>query len=258
MYIPESEAEAVTLLGTMSPSQYYLLAKGSNLLITDGQLSRPVINLTKCCLELTIEQGKVTVGASVTLRRFVRALIAAQLASPVELITIPGTLGGAIYQNAKRGRTGNNVGIADHLETVRFFDGHAVRTLARSECEFSHRASIFQRHKDWTILGATFQFPPAPSTESRERLLAAMQRIPNKEYLHVPSAGSVFSRSSPRIMNYLRGVRWGGARYWRGGANIILNDRHAKFSDVSRLIWLGKLLHRLSCQPCKVEIETWR
>jgi UDP-N-acetylmuramate dehydrogenase len=159
MYIPESEEELIEVVTNFNNrrEKYYLLGNGSNVLITDKMLSRKVILNTKSCNYINFkENGIVEVGASVDIRKLIKQGLEKNLEIPVALYTIPATMGGAIFQNASRGSF--KVSISDNLLSVKYFDGEKICTFTKEECKFKWRYSIFHEHRNWVILGATFQF----------------------------------------------------------------------------------------------------
>src|SRR6202051_880104 len=74
------------------------------------------------------------------------------------LAGIPGSVGAAVYGNA--GAYGHS--IEERIKHIRFFDGSAIRTFSRAECEFHYRESVFKRHKDWIIFIAELEMDQAP------------------------------------------------------------------------------------------------
>ena len=259
MYIPESESELISLIKDfdLRKEKYYLLGNGSNVLITDKVLTRPVILNTKSCDYINFQnEGIVDVGASVDIRKLVKKLIEKELKSPVALYTIPGTLGGAIFQNASRGSF--KVSISDNLLSVRYFDGEKIATITKKEGKFRWRYSIFQKQRNWTILSATFQFSQQSQEISQEELNRSLDAAADKSYRKYFSAGSVFKTKSPQIMQTFAGFRLGNAEYSATTPNTIHNLGKAKFHDVMLLIFLVKLLHWLRFKKIKIEIDIWK
>jgi len=259
MYIPESESELITTVKDLhrQQQQYYLLGNGSNVLIRDRTLSRPVILNTKSCDYLNFkDNGTVEVGASVDLRKLIKKLIEHNLASPVALYTVPGTLGGAIFQNASRNSF--KVSITDNLQTIRYFDGEKIATRSKQEGEFRWRYSVFHQHPDWLILSATFKFAPQSKEEGDRELAKSIEAAAKKSYRQNFSVGSVFKTKHLPLMKRFAGLRWGDAEYSATTLNTIHNLGQAKFSDVTQLIFLAKLLHWLCFKKIELEIDIWR
>jgi len=259
MYIPESEAELIKTISHFNTRQekYYLLGNGSNVLITDKILSRPVILNTKSCDYINFQaNGMVEVGASVDLRKLIKQLAENNLTSPVALYTIPATLGGAIFQNASRNSF--KVSIGDNLVSVRYFDGEKIGIINQQDCQFRWRYSLFRDRPNWTILSAVFQFEPQSKAVTQAKLRESLNAAANKSYRQYSSAGSVFKTKSQPIMQYFQGWRLGNAEFSDTTLNTIHNLGGAKFRDVMGLIWLTKLAHWLRLKKVELEIDIWQ
>lgn len=262
VYIPESEKELCELLKNLRERSepYYILGNGSNLLVCDGRLSRSVVRIHKACLDLEIgsglDSGWVRVGASLDIRKMVMRVEKASLAAPVELLTIPATVGGAIFMNAGRGSY--KVRISDNLVDVRIFDGNQIRTLDRESCRFAHRYSIFHEHRDWIILGATFYYQPALPEETKRRRVESLNAAKDKSYMRQASAGSLFKTFNTRIMKRLMGLRIGKVELSPTTQNTCHNLGQARARDALWLIRIVQLIHFLCLRRCKLEVEIWR
>lgn len=258
MIVPETEEELISLIKDFKErkEKYYLLGNGSNVLITDNNLSRKVILNKKACDYIKFkDKGIVEVGSSVDIRNLIDRLIEHNLESFVALYTIPATVGGAIFQNASRNSF--KVGISDNLIYVRYFDGEVIRTISKEECQFSWRHSIFHEHRNWVILSAVFQFNEQPKEVGKERRKASTKAASNKSYRKHHSAGSVFKIKCLKILEFLKGIRLGDAEFSPTTVNTIHNLGKAKFKDVKRLIFLAKLVHKICLKKVELEIEIW-
>lgn len=94
--------------------------------------------------------------------------------------------------------------------------------------------------------------------ELSERLVK--ERISfSKEHLEptFPSCGSIFKTFNGRIMNALKGLTIGGARYSKKTTNWISNINKAKPADVRRLIKIAVLLHKITFRKYELEVEVW-
>ena len=259
MLVPENEEELIEAVKDYQRrgEKYYLLGNGSNLLITDKVLSRNVILNTKACNYIKFEEsGIIEVGASVDIRKLISVLIEHNRESPVALQTIPATIGGAIFQNASRNSF--KVSISDNLLSVRYFDGKTIRSLPKEKCHFSWRYSIFQECQHWTILSAIFQFAEQPKEIGKYKRKESLKAAANRSYIKKNSAGSIFKTKSLKVLNYLKGLRFGDAEFSPITLNTIHNLGKAKFKDVERLILVAKLAHWICGKKAKLEIEIWK
>jgi UDP-N-acetylmuramate dehydrogenase len=130
----------------------------------------------------------VRAAAGAVLQDLVDATIAAGLEGLHTMTGIPGWVGGAIYGNA--GAYGHS--IHEFVESVRFFDGAAIREMDNVACEFRYRESVFKRNKSWIVLEATLRLPSGDPTQLRAAADGIL-KIRNEKY--PPSmlcAGSIF------------------------------------------------------------------
>jgi len=100
---PADKGELATLLGVLHREgiPYWILGQGTNLLVPDEGLRRPVIEVPAGTIR---RQGRwVTVGAGVKMARLLKVCAQWGLGGLEPLAGIPGTVGGAIRGNAGSG-----------------------------------------------------------------------------------------------------------------------------------------------------------
>jgi UDP-N-acetylmuramate dehydrogenase len=158
------------------------------------------------------------------------------------LAGMPGTLGGAVWMNARC----YEKSLSDVLSAVEVLtpEGKAAgsRWVPRRPGDFGYKRSPFQGGEDLilgALLGVTWGDP-----ESIRRAMAEHRGDrERKGHYRCPSAGSVFKNnrdfgtSTGRIIDELglRGLRLGGAQVapWHG--NIIINTGNARAADIRSL-----------------------
>lgn len=258
LYIPDNQKELVELLRTMKSRQiaYYLLGAGSNLLVKSGVIQRPVIALSQALEQYQIfDDGTVIAGASVDIRRLINDCANRSLRAPVELLTVPASVGGAIFMNA--GRSSYGVDFGQSVLEVTVFDGEKEFIMSKEECQFTHRSSIFHKRRDLTILSAKLQYPPTDRHRIQAARKESLQAGADKCYRTQKSAGSVFKRCDFSIMKRLMGFQIGDAAYAPRTPNCILNLGVASYSQVMALVRIAQLWHRIKRRPCELEWEIW-
>jgi UDP-N-acetylmuramate dehydrogenase len=163
-------ADAI-LLARRESVDYLVLGGGSNLLVADEGIHHLIIKNEVVGIECQGDQ--LTVSGGTVLQDLVDYTIRHGLTGMQKLNGIPGTVGGAIYGNA--GAYGQT--ISESLIDVLYFDGEQVLTLAKSECHFSYRSSLF-KEKRLTVLEARFRLGPAdPILLAEEAEKVLRQRI---------------------------------------------------------------------------------
>lgn len=163
-----------------------VIGGGTNLIVADAGLPGAVLRYTASAI--AIDQCRVRVDAGAVLQSLVDATIDCGLRGLETMTGIPGWIGGAIYGNA--GAYGHS--IDERVESVRFFDGIAIREIGNAECEFRYRDSVFKRHKDWVILSAALRLDRADPSELRAHA-QSIRKIRDAKYPpEMRCAGSIF------------------------------------------------------------------
>ena len=255
---PETREELIDLLldFRVKNRSYRLLGNGSNIFLSKTVIKTPVIYLNTALSAFRINQsGVVRADAGVDIRKLINACAREGLRAPVELLTVPATVGGALFMNA--GRTSFEKTISQDLVSVDVFDGTNVVTMKPEECNFGHRSSLFHNRRNLTILGATFRFENSPAADllrDRKRSLAAGF---DKCYRNQKSAGSVFKSCDWQLMTRLRGVRFRRAGFAPSTTNCILNYGGAKPFHVKVLITVAQIAHLMRGKKAVLEVEVW-
>ena len=153
----------------------FILGGGSNLLITqdfDGLMLKSV----DTSVSVTDENDAYTfvkIGAGADWTATVASLVDKGFNGIENLMSVPGTVGGAAVQNI--GAYG--LEIAERISEVECFDPAAgdVRVLSADDCDYGYRTSIFKTEKtDWVVLSVTFALPKVFEPRVAYKELAAV------------------------------------------------------------------------------------
>lgn len=238
---PRSRAElqAAMTLCREAGEEPFILGRGSNLLVSDSGISRPVIQLDGDFTAITREGNTLRCGAGASLIAVCRAAAENSLSGIEWGYGIPGSLGGGVYMNA--GAYGGEM--KDILTEVTFLDeAGEYRTLPAAELSLSYRHSIFEERPGTVIVGAVLTLTPGDPAAIRAAMEDYMSRRREKQPLEYGSAGSTFKRP---VGNYasalvdqcgLKGLSVGGAEVSRKHAGFIINRGGATAADVRELI----------------------
>lgn len=238
---PRSRAElqAAMTLCRKAGEEPFILGRGSNLLVSDSGISRPVIQLDGDFTAITREGNTLRCGAGASLIAVCRAAAENSLSGIEWGYGIPGSLGGGVYMNA--GAYGGE--LRDVLTEVTFLDeAGEYRTLPAAELSLSYRHSIFEDRPGTVIVGAVLTLTPGDPAAIRAAMEDYMSRRREKQPLEYGSAGSTFKRP---VGNYasalvdqcgLKGLSVGGAEVSRKHAGFIINRGGATAADVRELI----------------------
>lgn len=238
---PRSRAElqAAMTLCREAGEEPFILGRGSNLLVSDSGISRPVIQLDGDFTAITREGNTLRCGAGASLIAVCRAAAENSLSGIEWGYGIPGSLGGGVYMNA--GAYGGE--LRDVLTEVTFLDeAGEYRTLPAAELSLSYRHSIFEDRPGTVIVEAVLTLTPGDPAAIRAAMEDYMSRRREKQPLEYGSAGSTFKRP---VGNYasalvdqcgLKGLSVGGAEVSRKHAGFIINRGGATAADVRELI----------------------
>lgn len=225
---------------------HFILGRGSNVLARDGRIRGVGIKNTAACRELSCAGNRVRAGASVPLQEFIRFCHDQGRVGMEYLYSVPGNIGGSIYMNAGTGEAENQA-LSDYLVAVDVFDGEKLRTLAKEDCQFSYRTSVFQA-RDWLILAAEFELPAQDKAVGEARIRERMDLVKALHDLSYPNAGTIFKRNFkyPPVLN---GHRIGNAMFSVKTPGWIINLGGATYKDVDGLIQYAKRWHKRKKLP---------
>lgn len=215
-----------------------VLGRGSNLVVHEDGVEALVVRLTGSFAEVVMDDDAVRAGAAVRLPVLARAAVAAGRLGLEFFVGIPGSVGGAVRQNAGgHGRQTRDVLLdALVLDAV----GGDIDPRTADQLDLSYRQSSIAP-KD-VVIEARFSFAPGDRAVGE----AHMREITRWRKEHQPggtfNAGSVFKNppgdSAGRIIDELgmKGTRVGGVSVSHKHANFFVAEPDARPSDLHRLV----------------------
>ncbi len=220
---------------------FFILGRGSNLLVRDGGFRGVVICLAAPSFgKVEIVGERLHCGAGAKLKNVSIEAKRSGLSGVEFLEGIPGSVGGALRMNA--GAMGSAT--FDMVESVRFMDYTGeIHERAARDVPVEYRACpLLKTH---VALGAVFKCVPAPREEIEKRMKAFSEKRWEAQPA-APSAGCMF-KNPPAIPAGklieeigLKGAHVGGAMVSLEHGNFIVNGGSATARDVLELIALLK------------------
>ena len=216
--------------------KYKIIGGCTNTFFIDDGFDGVIIS-TKKLNKLTLDSGNVTAEAGATLA----SLLAFGAAQNVDfgrgLFAIPGTVGGALRNNA--GAFGFEIG--DIFDFGYFYDvdSKKIIKLSADELSFSYRYSALQK-ENLIFLNGIFKGTTRDFKDIKSDFLETV-KIRRSSHPHEPSLGSFFKRSDNVIPALLidraglKGKTVGLASVSRKHAGFIINNGGATSSDVDAL-----------------------
>jgi UDP-N-acetylmuramate dehydrogenase len=218
---------------------YLLLGAGTNLLIADGGVEGLVIRVVN--REHEIDGTRVRAGAGLKMMRLARIAADANLRGFEFAIGVPGTVGGAVYQNA--GCWGKEIGEV-LVEVEGFVPEGGRHKWTATDLKLGYRTSALRdgHLKGALVVSATVRLKQGDGEEARQ-LMAKLTRERNEtQPIKTKNCGSVFKNplgdSAGRLVQAggLKGAREGAAVVSSLHGNFIVNEGGATAADVKRLI----------------------
>lgn len=236
---PKSTDELIELvnLAKKSALPFYIVGKGSNLLVSDEGF-RGLVIFTGLLDKITFDGTDVYAEAGVNLTALSRMAGERGLTGLEFACGIPGTVGGAVYMNA--GAYGSE------MKNVTVFSDYysqeqGVGRLEGDAQGFAYRESAYM-NSDRIILGCKLSLSEGNREEILSQCKELLSRRREKQPLEYPSAGSTFKRYPGRYTGQmieeagLKGFSVGGAEVSTKHAGFIVNKGGATASDVIALV----------------------
>jgi UDP-N-acetylmuramate dehydrogenase len=217
---------------------FWVIGNGTNLLILDSGIRGLVISLNKGFKKIEFSDKIVKVGAGVSLAYLSKIALTKELSGLEFACNIPGTLGGAIINNA--GFKGNCM--AGVVQNVTFLTGeNKIEKASKSNLNFNYRECNL-KGKSVIILEATLLLKKGNREEIELKIKENIKIREAKQPLHKLNAGSIFKNPPGYYAGELvekvgtRGLSRGKAEISLKHANFIINNGDASSGDILYLI----------------------
>ena len=235
---------------------YLILGAGTNLLVADAGVEGLVIRCSS--RDFKVEKDRLYGAAGLKMMRLARIAADHDLGGFEWAIGIPGTVGGAVYQDA--GCWG--VELRERLLSAEGFrPGEGHLSWAPERLALGYRTSAF-RDGDLhgaLVTGAWFQLGPGDGERSRAEMKRFTEERRRTQPIDTKNCGSVFRNppgdSAGRLVEAagMKGAWEGRAQVSELHANFILNQGGASAADVARLI---ERVQQAVAERFGVELET--
>ncbi|OGP92574.1 MAG: UDP-N-acetylenolpyruvoylglucosamine reductase [Deltaproteobacteria bacterium RBG_16_47_11] len=232
-----NELKKVVCFARRKKIPFFILGKGTNLIVRDKGVRGWVINLTRGMKKVIMDGETVEAEAGLPLQRLVQFSIQKGLTGLEPFFGIPGTVGGGLAMNA--GAWGAE--LKDVLLSMTLMkEGGEIIERPRSRLRFSYRGLALP--PSWIILKGRFRLKEGRREEILERVKSYSEMRKRKQPLDSPSAGSVFKNPKEGPAGKwieevgLKGFRIGQAMVSDRHANFIINLGKAKAEEVIHLM----------------------
>ena len=218
--------------------EFFVLGKGSNLLVGDKGYPGIVLNLGKQFARIEVEDDIIRAEAGASLPQVAVTAMRHGLSGLEFAAGIPGSIGGAIVMNA--GAYDGEMKQVTKNVTVLNQAGEEM-VLDCDTMEFGYRTSII-KNRPFVVEEVELQLVKGDPAVIKAKMDDFNSRRKEKQPLEYPSAGSTFKRpegyfAGKLIMDAgLRGFRIGGAQVSEKHCGFVINVGNASSADVREVI----------------------
>ena len=230
--------ERLTSSDVLSDMAVLVLGRGSNIVVSDSGFPGLVIRLGPGFSKIEIDGSVVSAGGSAPLAQVARASVKAGLTGLEFFVGIPGSVGGAVRQNA--GCFG--VETKDRLIEASILDlvSGVIGTRGPDDLEMSYRHSNIDATR--VVLTATFATRPGDVAMGLEELRRITRWRRDNQPGGTFNAGSVFKNppgaTAGELIDSLglKGTNVGDVAVSSKHANFFVAGPNATSSDIRRLV----------------------
>lgn len=234
-----AELRTVLEISQLAEVPTFVLGKGSDVVVADAGIRGLVIrNRADNLLGIGAPPLRWVVESGAPMAKLVKQFTTLGLTGLEFGISIPGTLGGAVWANAGA-HDGEMRQVVRSVEAIDPRDG-TTRLLDVTECQFGYRESRF-KHTPEVIIEAVIEVAQGDHDTVAALVAAHQAQRQATQPLADQNAGSVF-RNPPgdhagRLIDAagLKGSRIGTAQVSTLHANFIVTDRDGRAADVRAL-----------------------
>ncbi len=171
-----------------------MLGGGSNVLISDSGIRGVVCSFTGNAIEVTeviADTTVLTAQAGTKMAALVTRTTGLELTGLEYFLGVPGTLGGAVYNNSHY----LNELIGSHITQVEIISEAGERKwLSQQECLFGYDSSRFH-HTSEVIITVEFSLMSGDPKLSQEKIKEAIEYRARTQPLGTPSSGCIFKNT---------------------------------------------------------------
>ena len=217
-----------------SNEKYYVIGNGSNIIIP-AYYDGVVIKLD--FKDLLISNSNIECGSSIVLGALAYETVKRELKGLEWAAGIPGTVAGAIINNA--GAYGDD--IMSHITQLEILENNKIKLIKKSDIDYGYRYTSL-KHKNIVIIKAYLKLKKSNKDELLEIIKEYSVKRSTSQPLESHTAGSVFRNPEG---NYaakliedcgLKGYAINGAMVSTKHANFIVNSQKATSKDIINLI----------------------
>ena len=240
LIFPESIDELTYAISVCkeNEAQYYIMGKGSNLIVKENGYDGIIIKLSDYFNKILVKDDLIIAQSGALMSSLASKALQHSLSGLEFASGIPGTVGGAVVMNA--GAYGGEMSHITHK--VKAIDASgSEREFLNTELNFGYRDSIFH-HQPYVVLEVCLKLIKGEEKVIKNQMKELADKRNSKQPMNYPSAGSIFKRPQGHYASKLiedaglKGLSIGGARVSPLHAGFIINEGNATSQDILDLI----------------------
>jgi len=230
----------------------FILGAGANIVVSDKGIRGITLDMSGWKNgngNLYFNKGEIIFKSGTNIDEAVNTLCAAGFSGLEFFAGMPGTIGGAVWMNARcyEREIADVLGWAEIINCDHELkSSYAIHKIEKNAEDFAYKQSPFQK-MDCVIVNASFKLKKC-NKEEKEKMLDNIKKYredrEKKGHYRFPSAGSVFKNNrdfgkpTGQIIDELglKGRQVGGAQIAPFHGNIIINTGNASANDIRALV----------------------
>ena len=233
----EEQLQSVLKLCKETDTPWFILGRGSNLLVSDRGFDGVVIHMQKHWNHYHTEENRIFAQAGAMMSAVSQEALRNGLTGFEFASGIPGTIGGGLRMNA--GAYGGEM--KQVVLSAKVMDSNGtVLDLSKDELELGYRTSTIGRN-GYIALSCVIELQPGDPDCIRSTMEEMNAKRRQKQPLEYGSAGSTFKRPDGYFAGKLiqdaglKGFSIGDAQVSEKHAGFVINRGNAKAADIMKL-----------------------
>ena len=233
----EEQLQSVLKLCKETDTPWFILGRGSNLLVSDRGFDGVVIHMQKHWNHYHTEENRIFAQAGAMMSAVSQEALRDGLTGFEFASGIPGTIGGGLRMNA--GAYGGEM--KQVVLSAKVMDSNGtVLELSKDELELGYRTSTIGRN-GYIALSCVIELQPGDPDCIRSTMEEMNAKRRQKQPLEYGSAGSTFKRPEGYFAGKLiqdaglKGFSIGDAQVSEKHAGFVINRGNAKAADIMKL-----------------------
>jgi UDP-N-acetylmuramate dehydrogenase len=234
----EERLKKVIFFASKHELPIYIIGNGSNIWVPDEGIRGLVVKLSGTLDKIEYSGKMIKAGAGILLPALVRKTVEKELSGLEFAAHIPGTLGGAVFNNASFG----NKSIADIVRKIVVFDYNDNKIEIDTDQSIFFYRGLDLGIKKYIIIATYLEMVE----DSKDKIISRIKNFYNQRKKNQPieslTAGCIFKNTEKQPAGFLieksgaKGLSIGDAQVSEKHANFIINRGKATSKDILLLI----------------------